>query len=79
MDREPFATPTSAADTMTGVTSGDVHDGIGKPGSGMTSAEMRHDGQHGRRKQGLGGGEQWGKGRAEDVRMEGEESMDIQL
>lgn len=61
VDREPFATPASAGDTMTGATSADVHDGLGKPSSGMTSAELRHDGHSGRKKQGLGGAEQWGE------------------
>jgi len=37
---------------MPGSTSGDVHTGLGHPGSGMTSTE--HDGQHGRARQRLG-------------------------
>ncbi|GME58944.1 hypothetical protein BKCO1_5600032 [Neofusicoccum parvum] len=38
------ATPSSAADTLVGSTSSDVHTGLGHPGSGQTSAELRHDG-----------------------------------
>ncbi|KAF7797668.1 hypothetical protein EIP86_008868 [Pleurotus ostreatoroseus] len=54
IDKDPWATPTTAADTLTGATSKDVHGGIGKPASGMSSAEMHHDGQHRRKRQGLG-------------------------
>ncbi|TCD68673.1 Cholesterol 7-alpha-monooxygenase [Steccherinum ochraceum] len=56
VDTDPFAEPTSAADTMTGATSKDVHGGIGKPGSGMTSAERHHEGSSHRKRnlQGLG-------------------------
>jgi len=54
VDRSPYAEPTTAADTMTGATSQDVHRGYGAPGSGMTSAEMHHDGQQHRKRQGQG-------------------------
>ncbi|KAI5852195.1 hypothetical protein BZA05DRAFT_38365 [Tricharina praecox] len=39
---------------MPGATSGDVHQGLGHPGSGMTSKEVHHDGQHKRTRQRLG-------------------------
>lgn len=35
---------TSASDTLGGATSADVHTGMGHPGAGMTSNELRHDG-----------------------------------
>ena len=54
IDRSPFAEPVTAADTMTGVTSQDVHQGFGYPASGMTSAERQHDGEHHRKRQGHG-------------------------
>jgi len=38
-----------------GATSGDVHTGLGHPGQGQTSTELRHDGQHTRKKIGSGG------------------------
>ncbi|PQE28133.1 phosphatidylinositol n-acetylglucosaminyltransferase gpi3 subunit protein [Rutstroemia sp. NJR-2017a BBW] len=45
---------TSAQDTIHGATSADVHTGIGKPMSGMTSKEIRGDGSKGsREKNGL--------------------------
>jgi len=44
IDRDPFASPVTAGDTMAGATSKDVHDGIGHPGSGMSSFERHHDG-----------------------------------
>ena len=59
IDRDPFATPVSAADTMTGATSQDVHAGIGKPVGGMSSAEAHHDGYPHRKRHG-GGQEQYG-------------------
>jgi len=37
-----------------GATSADVHTGLGHPGQGETSTELRHDGSHGRKKQGSG-------------------------
>lgn len=45
---------TSAADTMSGSTSADLHTGLGKPMGGQTSAELAHDGAHGRKKQSSG-------------------------
>ena len=39
------STNTSALDTLGGVTSGDVHKGLGHPGSGQTSSELRNEGQ----------------------------------
>jgi len=39
---------------MPGATSADVHTGLGHPGQGMTSTELRHDGQQGRKKAGDG-------------------------
>ncbi|KAF2203460.1 hypothetical protein GQ43DRAFT_438782 [Delitschia confertaspora ATCC 74209] len=44
----------SAADTLHGADSQDVHTGLGHPGQGMTSTEIRHDGSHGGKKQGQG-------------------------
>ncbi|EKG12645.1 hypothetical protein MPH_10234 [Macrophomina phaseolina MS6] len=44
----------SATDSLGGTTSADVHTGLGHPGEGQTSVEQRHDGQHGRKKQGTG-------------------------
>ena len=40
------STYTSALDTLGGATSGDVHTGLGHPGSGQTSTELRNEGQH---------------------------------
>ncbi|KAI0746956.1 hypothetical protein C8Q80DRAFT_809936 [Daedaleopsis nitida] len=54
VDKDPYATPISAADTLTGATSADVHAGYGHPGQGMSSAEMHHDGQAHRKRQMLG-------------------------
>ncbi|RAK78502.1 uncharacterized protein BO72DRAFT_447165 [Aspergillus fijiensis CBS 313.89] len=45
---------TSAADTLMGATSRDVHTGLGHPGSGQSSAELHHDGQPGRKGQTAG-------------------------
>lgn len=45
---------TNAGDTMQGATSQDVHHGLGHPGSGQTSTELRHDGHHGRKHEGAG-------------------------
>jgi len=41
---------TDALSTLPGATSADVHTGLGHPGQGQTSNELRHDGQHGRKK-----------------------------
>lgn len=59
VDTDPFAEPTTAADTMTGATSQDVYGGIGKPWGGMSSKEMHHDGKA-HRKRGLQGTDQFG-------------------
>ncbi|KAI0659309.1 hypothetical protein C8Q70DRAFT_1114031 [Cubamyces menziesii] len=61
IDKDPYATPTAVGDTLTGATSKDVHDHIGHPGSGMSSAEMHHDGSSHRKRQ-LRGTEQFGSG-----------------
>ncbi|KAJ9638242.1 hypothetical protein H2199_006929 [Coniosporium tulheliwenetii] len=53
-DNDPEAEQTSASDTLGGATSADVHTGLGHPGQGQTSTELRHDGSHGRKKQGHG-------------------------
>ncbi|KAJ5725020.1 uncharacterized protein N7483_006377 [Penicillium malachiteum] len=45
---------TSAADTLMGATSQDVHTGFGKPLQGQTGTELAHDGEHGRQKQSAG-------------------------
>lgn len=37
------STKTSASDTLGGSTSSDVHTGLGHPGQGQTSRELRHD------------------------------------
>jgi hypothetical protein len=59
IDRDPFATPSTAGDTLTGVTSQDVYGGIGKPWGGMTSKEIHHDGKA-HRKRSLQGTDQYG-------------------
>ncbi|PLB44545.1 hypothetical protein P170DRAFT_430422 [Aspergillus steynii IBT 23096] len=45
---------TNPGDTLMGATSQDVHTGFGHPGSGQTSTELHHDGQHGRKNPGSG-------------------------
>lgn len=61
IDRDPYAPRTSAADTLTGATSQDVHNHLGHPGTGQTSSELHHDGQHGR-KRAARGADQFGSG-----------------
>ncbi|KAL1941719.1 hypothetical protein VTO73DRAFT_6719 [Trametes versicolor] len=61
VDRDPWAAPTTAGDTLTGATSQDVHGGLGHPGAGMSSAEMHHDGSAHRKRQ-MRGTEQFGAG-----------------
>lgn len=51
----------TAQSTILGATSRDVHGGLGVPVQGMSSKELRHDGQPGRKRQG-GGVEQFGEG-----------------
>ena len=53
-DHGKESTKTTASSTLTGATSGDVHTGLGHPGQGQTSNELRHDGQHTNKKQGGG-------------------------
>ncbi|VDC07420.1 unnamed protein product [Peniophora sp. CBMAI 1063] len=50
---------TSASDTLTGATSGDVYRGHGQPAQGETSAELHHNGKAHRKREG-GGVEQHG-------------------
>lgn len=45
---------TTAESTLRGATSQDVHRGLGHPGSGQTSTEVRHDGEHHRKRQSHG-------------------------
>ncbi|KAI5117283.1 hypothetical protein M0805_005608 [Coniferiporia weirii] len=79
VDRDPFAPQTTASDTLTGTTSADVHTGYGHPGQGQTSSELRHDGQHGRKKQELGA-DQYGATRPEDLKRSADEKQqDFQL
>ncbi|EGN98135.1 hypothetical protein SERLA73DRAFT_74369 [Serpula lacrymans var. lacrymans S7.3] len=59
-DHPPVPT---ASSTLTGATSADVNQGYGHPGQGMSSKEMRHDGQPGRKRHGQGV-EQFGEGMA---------------
>lgn len=49
-DDEKQSTYTSAESTLGGADSGEVHKGLGHPGAGQTSAEIRHDGQHHRKR-----------------------------
>ncbi|KAK3078988.1 hypothetical protein LTS18_006042 [Coniosporium uncinatum] len=42
---EDDASQPSAQDTIGGATSADVHQGLGHPGQGQSSAELRHDGK----------------------------------
>ncbi|MCJ1425241.1 hypothetical protein MMC29_003129 [Sticta canariensis] len=51
-DADDDAPLTSASDTLGGVTSADVHTGLGKPLQGQTSTELRHEGQHHRKNPG---------------------------
>ncbi|KAL4915899.1 hypothetical protein BDW62DRAFT_117306 [Aspergillus aurantiobrunneus] len=45
---------TTAEQTLTGATSKDVHQRAGHPGSGQSSAELHHDGQHSNKNPGRG-------------------------
>lgn len=51
---EQSGTRTTASSTIPGATSGDVHQGMGHPGSGMTSSEM-HGGKGKKERSGLEG------------------------
>ena len=53
-DHGKESTKTTASSTLVGATSGDVHKGLGHPGQGQTSNELRHDGGHTSSKQGGG-------------------------
>jgi len=53
-DMDPGSGTANASDTLSGATSADVHTGLGHPGQGQTSTELRHDGEHHRKKQGGG-------------------------
>ena len=53
-ETDPDASAATASDTLLGATSADVHTGLGHPGQGQTSAELRHDGSRGRKKQSSG-------------------------
>ena len=46
-DHGKESTKTTASSTLSGATSGDVHTGLGHPGQGQTSSELRHDGRGG--------------------------------
>ncbi|SJL14427.1 uncharacterized protein ARMOST_17884 [Armillaria ostoyae] len=63
VDRDATASGESGpTQKLPGVTSKDVYQSTGKPGSGMSSKELRHDGQPGRKKEGLGLEARWGTG-----------------
>lgn len=53
-DHGKESTYTSAESTLGGADSRDVHQGLGHPGAGQTSAELRHDGEHHRKRAGAG-------------------------
>jgi len=53
-DYDPDAPRARAADTLGPTTDRDLDKGLGHPIHGMTSVELRHDGQHGRKRQELG-------------------------
>lgn len=53
-DHGKESTYTDPLATIPGATSRDVHQGLGHPGQGQTSTEIRHDGQHGRKRDGAG-------------------------
>ena len=46
-DAEPETSENSAQATMPGATSGDVHQGLGRPVQGQSSSELRHDAKAG--------------------------------
>jgi len=67
----PDASETAtAADDFPSATSADVHTGLGHPGSGQTSASIRHDGKPKREREGKGLQGEGGTG------MQGEESAE---
>ncbi|KAL6306027.1 hypothetical protein BKA93DRAFT_730214, partial [Sparassis latifolia] len=67
IDCSPFATPTAVCDTLTGAMSKDVHTGLGHPGSGMSSAEMHHNGKPHRKRDRTGTGQYGGADDNRDV------------
>lgn len=71
-DNADSSETTSASDTLGGATSADVHTGLGHPGSGMGSAEERHDGKtkRARDNQGLQGKAEGGSGLTGDANAE---------
>ena len=48
------STQTTATSTLTGADSGSVHTGLGHPGQGQTSSELRNDGKHTSKREGAG-------------------------
>lgn len=63
------STHTSALDTLGGTDSGAVHTGLGHPGSGQTSSELRNEGQSGLKGQETGGSGMSGDQNAEARRL----------
>ncbi|EIN08696.1 hypothetical protein PUNSTDRAFT_86692 [Punctularia strigosozonata HHB-11173 SS5] len=62
VDSNPWASRTSASDTLNGATSQDVHGGYGHPGQGQSSAQLHHDGAHSHRKRAEEGLGRYGEG-----------------
>ena len=73
------STYTSANDTLGGTTSGAVHTGLGHPGQGQTSTELRHDGTHTATREGNGlqGLSQGGSGLTDDGNVEARQQPEI--
>ena len=53
-----------------GATSGDVHTGLGHPGQGQTSTEIRKEGQHTNKREGVGLQAEGGSGLTGDKSQE---------
>lgn len=53
-EADPQSGSAAAQDTLIGATSADVHSGLGHPGAGQSSKELRHDGQGGGKNPGVG-------------------------
>jgi hypothetical protein len=49
---DPDGGVAKASDTLTGSTSADVHSGLGKPSTNMSSSEYHHDGKPHRKREG---------------------------
>ncbi|EKM79069.1 hypothetical protein AGABI1DRAFT_106677 [Agaricus bisporus var. burnettii JB137-S8] len=64
LNNSAFPGPPSSA------TSQDVHQGLGHPGSGMTSKEVRHDGRQQTHKGQGQGAVQWGPPKEREVELE---------